>query len=492
MTITCIKQNDTDFDGNLLDTSHDNTFSSKKKGKYHPASRVVAIAKEVGGNDFLDVESWVAMQPKKRPDVFLFRGEVDGVLLFGVASIISTYKNERTLNERYCNVDGRAAKKSGGRAATHNYFRKTITLQVPLGRKNEMVPALQLFVHETIEFHNDPEKIRSMPRIEREKEEEEDSDSDDDSTKKKKTGMWKNAEHERFLQGLDKHGKGKWVEISAIVKTRDRKQVAEHAKTYFKNLDAPPKVNVYTSTPSRRRVASSNSKQEVAKYLDSNDSAVRRALEKEGEKRVVNTDYIVSPNNSKARHPLGPTPLGTKLLNCDHLDKKKKKKKSSGAAKSTAAKSKVKDGKGAKTSSRGSVQKKKPGAKKTSGALAAEDSDSSADELEMGVAAKSRGGAKKKPAKKEKVLHDLPPTSPPKKPTGRRKRISYSETNIDNDGYDPTVDFATPPRKKRAVKKSKYSKDGENEFKVAGEEPSGDELEHDSDGESDFDDESNP
>jgi len=86
--------------------------------------------------------------------------------------------------------------------------------------------------------------------------------------------------------------------------------------------NAPVDLNIYTSTPSKRRVGSTNSKNEAGRWVGSNDTSVRNALKKEGEKKIGNTDFIVSPNKAKARHPLGLTEVGEELLN-----KKKKRKK---------------------------------------------------------------------------------------------------------------------------------------------------------------------
>ncbi|XP_076941404.1 transcription factor SRM1-like [Bidens hawaiensis] len=62
-----------------------------------------------------------------------------------------------------------------------------------------------------------------------------DSGSDQSKEKKrKKANSWTIDEHEKFLSGLEKYGKGDWRSISRLsVLTRTPNQVASHAQKYF-------------------------------------------------------------------------------------------------------------------------------------------------------------------------------------------------------------------------------------------------------------------
>eukprot|EP00635_Sarcinochrysidales_sp_CCMP3193_P008080 CAMPEP_0118917498 /NCGR_PEP_ID=MMETSP1166-20130328/17360_1 /TAXON_ID=1104430 /ORGANISM="Chrysoreinhardia sp, Strain CCMP3193" /LENGTH=214 /DNA_ID=CAMNT_0006857679 /DNA_START=152 /DNA_END=796 /DNA_ORIENTATION=- len=50
------------------------------------------------------------------------------------------------------------------------------------------------------------------------------------------TGRWSAEEHERFLEGLSKFGRRKWINIAHVVKTRSVVQVRSHAQKYFKKM----------------------------------------------------------------------------------------------------------------------------------------------------------------------------------------------------------------------------------------------------------------
>jgi len=55
-------------------------------------------------------------------------------------------------------------------------------------------------------------------------------------------GRWSAQEHTRFVEGLEKHGRRKWIRIAEHVGTRTVIQVRSHAQKYFKKLrrGAPP------------------------------------------------------------------------------------------------------------------------------------------------------------------------------------------------------------------------------------------------------------
>lgn len=52
-------------------------------------------------------------------------------------------------------------------------------------------------------------------------------------TTKVKTGHWTKAEHERFLEGIEIYGRGKWKLIAEVVKTRTTVQVKTHGQSVF-------------------------------------------------------------------------------------------------------------------------------------------------------------------------------------------------------------------------------------------------------------------
>ena len=49
---------------------------------------------------------------------------------------------------------------------------------------------------------------------------------------KRITGRWSKAEHNRFMQALNKYGKD-WLKIQLFVKTRTLTQVRSHAQKVF-------------------------------------------------------------------------------------------------------------------------------------------------------------------------------------------------------------------------------------------------------------------
>ncbi|KAL3641709.1 hypothetical protein CASFOL_012524 [Castilleja foliolosa] len=77
------------------------------------------------------------------------------------------------------------------------------------------------------------------------------NDNNTDQVKKKKTlrGInrgkpWTEDEHRRFLDGLEKFGKGDWKSIARFsVQTKSNSQVASHAQKYFKRLNSTNKAN---------------------------------------------------------------------------------------------------------------------------------------------------------------------------------------------------------------------------------------------------------
>lgn len=46
-------------------------------------------------------------------------------------------------------------------------------------------------------------------------------------------GPWTNDEHQRFLRGVEVHGRGNWDAIGALVRTRNPQQIEAHAGQHF-------------------------------------------------------------------------------------------------------------------------------------------------------------------------------------------------------------------------------------------------------------------
>ncbi|CAM8892088.1 unnamed protein product [Rhodiola kirilowii] len=81
-------------------------------------------------------------------------------------------------------------------------------------------------------------------------------DVHDTSSKKKRNSDWRwtEDEHRRFLEGLEKIGKGNWREISRYhVQTKSPQQVASHAQKYYLRLDQKTNKN-NTTTRMRRSI----------------------------------------------------------------------------------------------------------------------------------------------------------------------------------------------------------------------------------------------
>ncbi|KAI9391284.1 hypothetical protein POPTR_007G064600v4 [Populus trichocarpa] len=89
------------------------------------------------------------------------------------------------------------------------------------------------------------------------------SNSNDKPKQRKKGVPWTGEEHELFLNGLKKYGKGDWRSISRnCVVTRTPSQVASHAQKYFLRLQNSSNTEHkqwYSSTSRHRRRNSSSS-----------------------------------------------------------------------------------------------------------------------------------------------------------------------------------------------------------------------------------------
>mmetsp|Transcript_20433 Transcript_20433/g.64246 ORF Transcript_20433/g.64246 Transcript_20433/m.64246 type:complete len:277 (+) Transcript_20433:155-985(+) len=62
------------------------------------------------------------------------------------------------------------------------------------------------------------------------------SDASSPEAHKLESGRWSMAEHKRFVEGLQKFGRRKWIRIAEHVGTRTVIQVRSHAQKYFKKL----------------------------------------------------------------------------------------------------------------------------------------------------------------------------------------------------------------------------------------------------------------
>ena len=73
------------------------------------------------------------------------------------------------------------------------------------------------------------------------------------SSEKYAETKWSAEEHARFLKGLEKYGKGNWKAISDnLVPARTRQQVTSHAVKYFRKIGEPFSDKGYKSAPAKK------------------------------------------------------------------------------------------------------------------------------------------------------------------------------------------------------------------------------------------------
>lgn len=89
-------------------------------------------------------------------------------------------------------------------------------------------------------------------------------------TKSRFKRSWTPDEHKRFLRAMQRHGKGKWKEIAAEVKSRTANQCQSHAQKYF------------------LRQAKSDQQRKKKSIHDITEEDVRRELDAQEEKKRAN------------------------------------------------------------------------------------------------------------------------------------------------------------------------------------------------------------
>ena len=64
---------------------------------------------------------------------------------------------------------------------------------------------------------------------------EEEEEEEEEEKVGKRTGKWSDAEHQRFLDGMQMYGKD-WLSVSKLIRTRDHKNVISHAQKFLVKL----------------------------------------------------------------------------------------------------------------------------------------------------------------------------------------------------------------------------------------------------------------
>jgi SHAQKYF class myb-like DNA-binding protein len=112
-------------------------------------------------------------------------------------------------------------------------------------------------------------------------------------------GRWTEPEHDRFLEGLAKHGR-EWKKVAASVQTRTVMQVRTHAQKYFALLNAGQTMNKFaTTTPPTR--------QEAAIKADQKEKALKTKMGKaktlDGAAVARSEPAVAVPNLATASQP---------------------------------------------------------------------------------------------------------------------------------------------------------------------------------------------
>jgi len=110
------------------------------------------------------------------------------------------------------------------------------------------------------------------------------------------TGRWSQAEHNRFLTGLDQYGTGNWKKITEIVGTRSCTQIRTHAQKYFIALQKPQHKydnagKASKNTQSHGEHASTNNR-----YTGRVDGSIYGTRPKKSKKLVIGAKHHIGAN----------------------------------------------------------------------------------------------------------------------------------------------------------------------------------------------------
>ncbi|GFH47122.1 hypothetical protein CTEN210_03597 [Chaetoceros tenuissimus] len=122
---------------------------------------------------------------------------------------------------------------------------------------------------------------------------------------------WTTKEHQLFLEGLEQYGRGRWVEIATHVETKNKEQVSFHAKEYFEeeemngesqkmvgNSDKHSIKLVKKPNHNLINVTSRNAKRSIDQVGDSKSTTSKRRITKLSIKQKSDEQSIVTPEKN--------------------------------------------------------------------------------------------------------------------------------------------------------------------------------------------------